>query len=261
MLVDAVKGLCFLITIAALGVGAFVWLDNVTGPVQWWLRVLCPIALVLAAAPWIKLERLPDPAFDYLREFVGGSYFDRSGFCFGFRVSFVSGIWCLEAYFQNNWSGSALGRIALRPARDFFCADRKSTQSPMKSTSRRPPSGLPASPCRSPRACRVRNKSLKLGLGRLPAGYGKAHGYQGGVVLRSNSNFGNSFGTALAITGALTGHLVFSTPATVTLHFPENGLEEIPGDAHPEVVTFWKLGDPPLPLERIDPGTEMEAKT
>lgn len=73
--------------------------------------------------------------------------------------------------------------------------------------------------------------------------------FHDGVFLRSNTNFGNSFGTALTIAGAATGSLVLSKPATTTIDLPVGVAEDIPDDLPPEITTLWRLGEPSL--ERV----------
>ena len=77
-----------------------------------------------------------------------------------------------------------------------------------------------------------------------PESKGKRMRFHDGIFLRANTNFGDSFGTALTIAGALTGSIVYSSPATVTLQLPSTAAEEVPSDAQASLTVFWKLGDP-----------------
>ncbi len=44
----------------------------------------------------------------------------------------------------------------------------------------------------------------------------------------------------------MTGQIVLSKPATSTMQLPANVAQDIPSPPEPEIVTLWKLGDPPL---------------
>ncbi|MCA9223602.1 MAG: hypothetical protein KDA71_24990, partial [Planctomycetales bacterium] len=59
----------------------------------------------------------------------------------------------------------------------------------------------------------------------------------------SNSNFGNTFATALTVAGALTGNIVWTTPATITVGLPNGVAQDGAVDSAPQIKTFWKLGD------------------
>ncbi len=71
-----------------------------------------------------------------------------------------------------------------------------------------------------------------------------------GLFLRSNTNFGNSFGTALAVAGAATGSIALSKPAVAKVAMPIGVAEHIRDDLAPEIKTLWQLGDPPIEIVR-----------
>ena len=64
---------------------------------------------------------------------------------------------------------------------------------------------------------------------RYPDGKGQRLRFFDGVFLRSDTNFGNSFGTALAIAGAATGSIALTQPATVAIELPGGVAQDIPG--------------------------------
>lgn len=68
----------------------------------------------------------------------------------------------------------------------------------------------------------------------------------GFCFLRTNSNFGNSFGTALTVAGALGGAIVLSSPVTVKIPLPTEAVDELPLNSAPSTNMIWKLGDPPI---------------
>jgi len=70
--------------------------------------------------------------------------------------------------------------------------------------------------------------------------------FHDGILLRANSKFGNAFGNALTLAGAMGGTIVLSTPATVMLDLPVGVSQSVPDQLAPELKTLWKLGDPPL---------------
>jgi hypothetical protein len=79
-----------------------------------------------------------------------------------------------------------------------------------------------------------------------PSGKGHRVRFGDGLVIRANSNFGNAFGTALTVAGAMTGQIVLSQPATVTLVLPTGVAEQVHHCSPQDVQTIWRAGDPPL---------------
>ena len=63
-----------------------------------------------------------------------------------------------------------------------------------------------------------------------PEGRGRRVRYFDGIFLRTNAKFGNSFGTALVVAGALTGSIVMTRPAKTTVLFPAGVAEEYSRD-------------------------------
>jgi hypothetical protein len=76
-----------------------------------------------------------------------------------------------------------------------------------------------------------------------------------GVTLRANSNFGNALATGLMVAAALTGQIVYASPATKAIDLPR-GVAEIITDQtkHAAVEILWKLSDAPLSAAERKPG-------
>ena len=79
-----------------------------------------------------------------------------------------------------------------------------------------------------------------------PNGNGHTLRFRDGIVLRANSDFGNAFATALMVAGALTGRIVWTTPASVNIDLPSGVAQDVGNVSEPEIRTFWKSGNPAI---------------
>ena len=169
------------------------------------------------------------------------------GFCFAFVVSTNDGIAFMDAYFQTQYDKSSVGRIALRPARGFFMTRAKIDLITFEIEC--PPAGFGYARIAIPIPKEMQGKRQSFEVGAsvdYPDGKGHRIRFFDGVFLRSNTNFGDSFGTALTIAGAATGSLVLSKPATATIDLPLGVAEEISESITPEIKILWQLGNQPL---------------
>jgi hypothetical protein len=243
---ESIKAVCTLLFMIAACVAGVMWFEDRPNQTTWWLRIGSTALALLSVGVLLKLHFRADAAPDYLRQ-VAGNYFNRGGFCFAFTTSLRDGICYLEAYFQNQQDQPCVGRIALRPARGFFLGRAKIDTITFEVHSE--PAGFGVSRIPVPLTKEVQGKRQSFEVGasvHYPQGKGRKLRFRDGIFLRANSQFGNSFATALTVAGALGGSIVLTKPATTTIVLPTGVAEELPANAKPEIFTLWKLGDPPL---------------
>lgn len=243
---ESVKAVCVLIFIVATIVAAVVWFDNQPNPAVWNVRIGATLVAVLALAALLKLQFRQDLVRDYLRE-TTGEYFNRDGFCFAFSTEVVDGVCQFQAFYQNQYEHPCVGRIALRPARGFFLTRAKIDSLTFEIPCDAAAFGVATLPLPVPPEMLGKKQAFEVGASvQYPRGKGQRLRFRDGVFLRANTNFGNTFGTALTIAGALTGSIVYSSPATATVQLPLQATDELPSHASSRQQVFWKLGDPPL---------------
>jgi hypothetical protein len=241
---ESIKALLALFFIVATIVACVVWADDRPTAVVWNVRIVATLVAVLSVGSLLKLHFRRDLAPDFLRQ-TAGEYYNRDGFCFAFAAVEVDGVCQFQAFFQNQFERPCLGRIALRPARGFFLTRAKIESLTFEIPCDGAAYGVATLPLPLPSAMFGKKQAFEVGASvTYPEGKGKRMRFHDGIFLRANTNFGDSFGTALTIAGALTGSIVYSSPATVTLQLPSTAAEEVPSDAQASLTVFWKLGDP-----------------
>jgi hypothetical protein len=243
---ETLKVLCVVVFMFAAPAAAIGWFDRAGSAVSLFLRYGCPVLAVLGIAGFLKIHFRADLAPDYLHHHVG-TYFNRGGFCFGFRTSVFDQVCYLEVYFQNQQDEPCVGRIALRSARGFFLG--RADMEPIAIEIKCEPAAFGTAKIAIPIPSELQGKRQSFEVGAsvdYPSGKGRTLRFRDGIVLRANSNFGNAFGTALTVAGALTGSIVWTTPATVTLDLPDEVAQDGADGLGAEVKTCWKLGDEPL---------------
>jgi hypothetical protein len=243
---ESVKAVCALVLVVASVAAAVAWSASQPDAIAWCFRIGGPILALLAVGLILKLHFRADLAPDYLRK-QAGNYFNRGGFCFAFGATAVDGICYLDAYFQNQQDQACLGRIALRPARGFFLGRAKTETVTFEIDCEPAVFGVARIAIPLPQKLQGKRQSFEVGASvHYPRGKGRRLRFRDGIFLRTNSNFGDTFGTALTVAGAATGQIVLSKPATTTIDLPVGAVEDLPDDVKPEIKTLWKLGDPPL---------------
>lgn len=240
------KALCSLALIAAIGVTAAAWLDVFPNRTTWIARVVSPLIALALVGVLLKLHRRQDRVPDYLQA-ATGAYFNRDGFCFSFATSVADGVCLMHAYFQNQFECPCLGRIALRPSRGFFLNRAKIEMITFEILCEAAAFGVATLPIALPRNVHGKSQSFEVGAAvEYPDGKGQRLRYRDGIFLRTNTNFGSAFGAAVKVLGAMSGHIVLSKPASVTISLPTEVAEVVSSDAVSEIKTLWKLGDPAL---------------
>jgi hypothetical protein len=243
---ESVKAILSLVMIVAAFVAAFGWIEDQPDQTTWILRIGAPLIGVLALAVLLKLQFRKDRAPDLLGELLG-NYFNRAGFCFAFTVDATDGICRIHAYFQNQYERPCVGRVALRPGRGFFLTRVKIDTFVFEIPCDGGAFGVASLPISLPLQLQGKRQSFEVGASvEYPEGKGRRLRYRDGQFLRTNTNFGNAFATALTVAGALGGQIVLSSPATVTLQLPNTAVEQAPEEAAPQLQTLWKPDASPL---------------
>jgi hypothetical protein len=249
---ESTKSLLALVMIVAGLFAAGSWfMAEEPDATTWQIRLVSTAIALLALILILLLQFRRDRARDFLRE-VAGNYFNRDGFCFAISATEEEGIAWFQVYFQNQQDRPSIGRVALRPARGFFLTRAKFDLITYEIHC--PPVGFGVAYLAVPVPAHLQGKRQAFEVGasvRYPEGRGRRLRFQDGIFLRANSNFGDSFATALAVAGAATGSIVLTSPATVTINLPKNVAEELPTQLAPEIRILWQLGDAELQAENL----------
>jgi hypothetical protein len=243
---ESIKVLCVVAFMFAVPAAFVVWSDDKPSDLNWVFRIVWPVVSIAAMALFFKMHFRPDLAPDYLRQCVT-NYYNRGGFCFFPTLSKADELCYLDIYFQNQQDAPCVGRVALRPAKNFFL-DR----SPIETFGVEiacPPAafGLARLPISIPKQLQGKRQSFEVGASvEYPQGKGKTLRFRDGMVLRTNAEFGNAFHTTLIVTGALTGHIILSRPAKLIATLPMDVRAPIQSGQMPDIAILWTLGDPLL---------------
>ena len=243
---ESTKSVCALLMIAGIIAAALAWTADRPDATTWGFRIGGPVTAILALGLILKLHFRADLERDYLRPLTG-TYFNRDGFCFAFVVTPIDGVAFMDAYFQTQHDKPSLGRIALRPARGFFMTRAKIDAITFEIEC--PPAGFGFARIAIPIPEKLQGNKQSFEVGasvQYPDGKGRRIRFHDGVFLRSNTNFGDSFGTALTVAGAATGSIILSKPASATIDLPVGVAEDIPDNLSPEIKILWPLGEPEL---------------
>ena len=247
---ELTKVLCIVILLFGAPLGAVAWFDDKLDfprSVIHFLKYGCPVLCVLAVGIFLKIHFRADEVPDYLGPRIG-RYFNRDGFCFGILPTVADGICVFGVYFQNQHENRCVGRVALRPARGFFLGRAKMDSIIVEIDCEPAAFGVARIAVPLPTTLQGHRQSIEVGASvEYPKGKGRRLRFGDGITLRANSNFGNAFAVGLTVAGVLTGQIVYTSPATMTIDLPNGVLEDVTDCVRPTPVdTLWKLGDPPL---------------
>ncbi len=247
-MVESIKSVCSLVFIVAAIATFFLWIKERPDQATWIARVVAPIVGLAAIGLLLKLHFRPDLAPDYLKA-LSGTYFNRDGFAFALSANPVDGVCMLTAHFMNQYDRPCTGCIAVRPGKGFWLNRAEiptlTYQIPCD------PGAFGVARIAIPVPLNLQGKAQRFEVGasvKYPSGKGKRLRFHDGLFLRTNANFGNAFGTALAVAGALTFTVVISKPAECKILLPTGVAESLPDDMPSQVKTIWQLGDPPLQI-------------
>lgn len=247
---EFIKVLCVVVLLFGAPATAVAWVDDDLDwprPILYFFRYASPVLCVLAIGIFLKIHFRADEVPDYLGPCVG-TYFNRDGFCFGMLPVVVDGVCVFEVYFQNQHENRCVGRVALRPAKGFFLGRVKMDWIVVEIHCEPAAFGVARVAVAIPATLQGRRQAFEVGASaEYPEGKGRRLRFGDGVTLRTNINFGNAFATGLMVAGALTGQIVYTSPATATIDLPEGVAEDVGQGARLVTLdTLWKLGNPPL---------------
>jgi hypothetical protein len=246
---EFIKVLCVVVLLFGAPLAALAWFDDrldFPQPVIHFMKYACPVLCILAVGIFLKIHFRADEIPDYLGPRVG-TYFNRDGFCFGILPIVVDGVCVFEVYFQNQYEKRCVGRVALRPARGFFLGRAKMDSIIVEVDCEPAAFGVARVPVPLSATLQGRRQSFEAGASvEFPEGKGRQLRFGNGVALRANSKFGNAFATGMTVAGALTGRIVYASPATVPITLPKGVAEDVSAcEETTRIETLWKLGDPP----------------
>jgi len=244
---ESTKAVTALVMIIAGVVALFAWMHDRPDDMTWLCRVGGIGVAMLAATFLVWLQLRIDGETDYLRADFG-TYFNRDGFCFAINTIAIDGVAYIEFHYQSQYTGNCVGQIALRPA---FERDKGGRAKLDDITCRiecpNGAYGVARVPISIPLALQGRNQPFEVGASvRYPNGKWQRLRFHDGILLRSDTNFHDAFGTAMTIAGAATGSLILSRPATTTVKLPEGVNPTAPDSVGPVVTKIWELGDPQI---------------
>jgi hypothetical protein len=241
---ESTKAVSAFVMIIASIATAVAWIADRPDATTWAFRIGSPLLALASLGFILKLHARADLAHDYLRERTG-SYFNRDGFCFALIPDVIDRTAYICAYFQNQYDQPSIGRIALRPARGFFMGRANIDAITYEVECAPAAFGFARIAVPIPQKLQGKRQSFEVGASvEYPNGKGRRLRFHDGIFLRTNTNFGNGFRTAVTIAGAAGGAIVLSKPATATMDLPLGVGEELSAPHPPEIVTLWQLGDP-----------------
>src|SRR4051812_18598676 len=116
---EFMKVICVVVLMICGVWAAFVYTDDHPDSLTKILRYALPAVSAVALVGFLAIHFRMDEVPDYLYE-LGGKYIDRDGFCFKLSTSSEQGVFFINAAFQNRRDSPCIGRIALRPGKDFI---------------------------------------------------------------------------------------------------------------------------------------------
>lgn len=237
---------CASLMMAGVIVAGIAWMIDRPDSFVWSIRIGGAVTAILGFGLFLMVCLRRDIANDYLRS-VTRTYYNRDGFCFAPVVMIEGGTAWMKVYFQSQYDKPTVARVALRPARGIFMT--RAPIDPMEFEVECPPAGFGVAriPFPIPRELQGRHQSFEIGASiQYPEGKGLRIRFNEGVLLRTNADFGNTFGTVLSLAAIWAGFLVFSRPTATRMQLPVGVAKYLPQADEPEVIMMWQLGDPKL---------------
>ncbi|MEN6451304.1 MAG: hypothetical protein ABFC96_12505 [Thermoguttaceae bacterium] len=177
------------------------------------------------------------------------TFFEQNGLCFALSAATESGVFFLNATYQNRYDRPCKARIALRPAAGVF----RSAVRPFRNDFSTivfdiscGPGGFGIAAIPLPVSGHHRGKTLTLQIGATvdyPEGKGKKVRFREGSLLRYNAEFHSAYVTTLRLFYLFCGGLLFFFPASVTFKLPTEAAESLQGEQCQRTQTLWTIGD------------------
>jgi hypothetical protein len=243
---ESTKAVCALLIVVASFTTLSVWMADNPGVTIWTLRIGAPLIGILSLAKIFFLHFRRDLEFDYLKSTIG-NYYNRDGFCFALVATAEHDVAYMNMFFQTQYDRPCIGRIAARPSRGFFLTRANIAVITFEIECPAAAFGVASIAIPVPAELQGKRQSFNVGASiRYPCGKGRRLRFSDGIFLRSNSNFGSGFRTALTIASGAGGSVVLSKPATVKIELPTDVATDIPENIAPEIKILWQLGQPPI---------------
>jgi hypothetical protein len=242
---ESTKAVLAVLMIFGIIAGLMAWYDDLPNSTGWSFRIVSPILAVVSLALLLKLQFRKDLAHDYLREQCK-TYFNRDGFCFVPTFEVIDGHFWAVVSFQNQRDAPSVGSVGLAPPKSLF------GRAPIDSFALEIPCepgayGIARMPVVVPAACQGKKQKLEIGAAaRYPEGRGRRIRFFDGIHVRRNSSFEFGVRGAAILIAAAGGALLITRPPSLEIQFPRGISDEEPSDPAAEIITLWKLGDPPL---------------
>lgn len=246
---ESFKAACALMLIVALFAAMLFWFIPEPDSTAWILRISATLLSLLLIAVLLKLHFRADLAPDYLHA-SRGRYFNCEGLCFSFGAELIDGVCVLETHFQNQRDKPCVARIALCRAREFWQTPAEIDTLGIEISCEAAAYGVARLPLPLPAELQGKKQSFEIAASvKYPNGKGRRLRFRDGLFLRANKQLETAFWAGMTVAAALGGVMVAFTPAKTTIELPSDAAVVIPKSWQPEVITRWKLGDPPLPAE------------
>jgi hypothetical protein len=243
---QSVKSVCTLVLIVASFIVIVVWTDSHPSSTTQIVGNSAILTAILSLAALLFLHFRRDLAHDYLLEKMN-RYFNRDGFCFAFDTEVIDGVFYLQAFYQNQYQRPLIGRIAIRPAQGFFLTRAKIKAITFNILCEAAAYGVASVPIPVPYELQGKRQAFDVGAYvKYPKGKGRRLRFRDGIFLRTNTEFGSSFQTAVVVAGAMTGQIVLTRPAKATIQLPAQSAVHLPEGAVSSTKTLWKFGDRPI---------------
>lgn len=237
---QSLKSVIAFLILVTLAAGVLGWTTRGIGGVegsQFWMRVIgfgCPPLVALLA--WADFRK--DKAPDLLREAVG-SYFERDGFCFAFRVGDEAGRCVWTVWFQNRYERPCRARVSFRPAVKNLGVRRPSLEHiDFELECPGAAFGKVLIPYPVPASEQGYRRSFEVAaVVHYPDGRGALLRFRNGLRVAGRQKSG--LDTALMATAALAGHLHYHRAARFTAQLPSNVLTALPPEPAPTPLILW----------------------
>lgn len=236
---EFLKGICVFVILVGTIAAALAWIADRQ---IWGLRLALPTAVFAAVVIFLFIHFRRDEVPDYLHHFFG-TFFDRDGFCFFLTANAENGICFFDLFFQNKYEQPCTGRVAVRPARNLLRRPDIETVT-HEIDCEGGAYGVARMPMPVPPSLEGTSQKFEFGASvKFPHGKGRMLRFRDGIVIRTDSEFGDKFAATARVIGFFGGMLILSKPATMTIDLPMGVKNDIPDDVQATVTTLWKPGD------------------
>jgi hypothetical protein len=242
---ESIKAVCVVTFMVAAVVAALAWFEDRPNEKTWLIRGTSSVVAMASIAGFLIIHLKKDKVPDLLGQQFS-SYFERNGLCFVLSPVAINGVCLWRLFFQNRFERECTGRVAIRPVQfvgraeklaefDFDCPGGAYG---VVTT----PVGLPVT---------LQGKIVKFDIGadvEYPHGKGKMLRFRDGMLLRSNSDFIDTFARTTTVLGLLGGMIIWHRPARLRVTLPSDVAIALRRDQRPTSEVLWEPGETLLEL-------------